>query len=108
MLHGKSAAKKSEKTAKETFSINSSGSTLPSISIKSNDISKNINIIDFVIFSKLENSKSEVRRLIKGRAIKINNKVIDDEKLIINSSFFKEKFLKLSVGKKRHIKIKIN
>ena len=31
--------------------------------------------------SKLENSKSEIRRLIKGNGIKINNKVIIDEKL---------------------------
>ena len=32
----------------------------------------NIKIIDLVISSKLESSKSEIRRLIKGRAIKIN------------------------------------
>ena len=37
----------------------------------------NLNIIDLVIFSKFENSKSEIRRLIKGKAIKINMKVIE-------------------------------
>ena len=34
MLHGKKEAINSEKTAKETFSENSSGSNLPSIKIK--------------------------------------------------------------------------
>tara|TARA_Y200000002_G_scaffold333563_1_gene300040 strand:+ start:1253 stop:2482 length:1230 start_codon:yes stop_codon:yes gene_type:complete len=108
MLHGKQAAAESETTAKETFSGNSTGSSLPSIIIKSKDIKNKINIIDLVILSKLENSKSEIRRLIKGNAVKINNKIIDDEKLILDENFFSNNYIKLSIGKKRHIKIEIN
>ena len=108
MLHGKQAAAESETTAKETFSGNSTGSSLPSIIIKSKDIKNKINIIDMVILSKLENSKSEIRRLIKGNAVKINNKIIDDEKLILDENFFSNDYIKLSIGKKRHIKIEIN
>ena len=108
MLHGKQAAAESETTAKETFSGNSTGSSLPSIIIKSKDIKNKINIIDLVILSKLENSKSEIRRLIKGNAVKINNKIIDDEKLILDENFFSNDYIKLSIGKKRHIKIEIN
>ena len=108
MLHGKQAALRSEKTARETFSESSSGSSLPSIKIKFEDIEKKLNIIDLIIFSKLENSRSEIRRLIKGKAIKINNIVIDDEKLIIDFGFFNDKYLKLSIGKKRHLKIEIS
>ena len=69
---------------------------------------KKMNIVDLVFLSQLENSKSEVRRLIKGNAIKINNKVINDEKLILDKNNFSKKYLKLSIGKKRHIKIKFN
>tara|TARA_Y100000768_G_scaffold351734_1_gene302840 strand:+ start:1 stop:729 length:729 start_codon:yes stop_codon:yes gene_type:complete len=108
MLHGKKAAELSEKTAKEVFSENSSGSSLPSINIKLKDLEKKINIIDLVVLSKLENSRSEVRRLIKGNAIKIDNKIINDEKLIIDESFFRNNYLKISIGKKRHSKITIN
>jgi len=108
MLHGKKAAQNSEQAAKEAFSGNSLGSNLPSITIKSKDLDKKISLIDLVILSKLENSKSEIRRLIKGNAIKINDKIISDEKLIIKHELFKENYLKLSIGKKRHIKIEIN
>ena len=108
MLHGRKAAKNSELAAKEAFSGNLLGSNLPSIKIKSKDLDNEVNIIDFVILSKLENSKSEIRRLIKGNAIKINDKVISDEKLIIKNKLFKNNYLKLSVGKKRHIKIEID
>jgi len=48
-----------------------------------------------------------VRRLVKGNAVKINNEIISDEKLMINKDFFNNNFLKLSIGKKRHLKIKI-
>ncbi len=108
MLHGKNEAKKSEITAKEAFSDNSSGSSLPSVKISQKDIANKISIIDLVIMSKLENSKSEVRRLIKGNGIKINNEIISDEKQIISKDLFHKNFLKLSLGKKRHIKIELS
>ena len=108
MLHGKKAAQNSEQAAKEAFSGNSLGSTLPSIKIKEKDIDIKMNIIDLVILSKFENSKSEIRRLIKGNAIKINDKIITDEKLTITKKLFNENYLKLSIGKKRHIKIEVD
>ena len=51
-------------------------------------------------------SKSEIRRLIKSNAVKIDNQSIKDEKYIINQSLFLERgFIKLSIGKKKHFKI---
>ncbi len=75
--------------------------------INSKELKNHINILDLIIFSKLENSKSEIRRLIKGNAIKINDKLINDEKLIINNELFNKNYLKLSIGKKRHLKIEL-
>ena len=72
------------------------------------EIEKKINIIDLIVLSKMEKSKSEIRRLIKGNAIKINDKIISDEKLIIQKELFNGDYLKLSIGKKRHIKIELD
>ena len=107
MLHGKKAAQNSEQAAKEAFSGNLLGSNLPSIKIKKKDIDKEMEIIDLVILSKLEKSKSEIRRLIKGNAIKLNDKIISDNRLIIKNELFNKNYLKLSIGKKRHIKIQL-
>ncbi len=107
MLHGKKAAQNSEQAAKEAFSGDSLGSNLPTVKIKSKDFDKQISIIDLIILSKLENSKSEIRRLFKGNAIKINDELIKDEKLIVNNELFNKNYLKLSIGKKRHIKIEL-
>ncbi len=108
MLHGKKEAKASEETAKKTFSENSLGSELPSISINKKQLDKKLNIIDLIILSRLETSKSEIRRLIKGNGVKINNQLINDEKLIITKELFKDNFIKLSLGKKRHVKVDLS
>jgi tyrosyl-tRNA synthetase len=57
--------------------------------------------------SKLENSKSEIRRLIKGNGVKINNQTISDEKMLISKTLFKDNLIKLSLGKKKHIKVEL-
>ena len=108
MLHGNNEAKLAEETAKKTFEENLTGSGLPTISVSQKKLSEKINIIDLVVLSKLESSKSEIRRLIKGNGIKINNQVINDEKFSITKELFSENFIKLSLGKKRHIKVKLN
>jgi tyrosyl-tRNA synthetase len=108
MLHGENASQNSEQAAKEAFSGNLLGSSLPSINITSQDLDKNINIVELILLSKLESSKSEIRRLVKGNGIKINDNIITDEKFIIDNNLFKENYLKLSIGKKRHIKIELN
>ena len=108
MLHGELEAKKSEETAKQTFAGNSLGNDLPSVSINKKQLEDKITLVDLVILSKLENSKSEIRRLIKGNGIKINNQIITNEKLIITEDFFKDKLIKLSLGKKKHIRVELS
>ena len=107
MLHGAEEARKAEKAAKEAFSGNLDLDNLPSVEIEEKLITNDYNIIDIVLFSKLETSKSEIRRLIKGKAIKINNEIINDENFKITPSIMNSKFFKLSIGKKRHIKINL-
>ena len=107
MLHGKKAAENSERAAKEAFSGNSLGSDLPSVKINKKDIENQTSIIDLIVTTKLEKSKSEIRRLIKGNAIKLNDKIVNDEKFILSDDLFNNGYVKLSKRKKRHIKIEI-
>jgi len=108
MLHGELEAKKSAETAKQIFSDNSLSDNLPSVSINDKQLNDKITIVDLVVLSKLEISKSEIKRLIKGSGIKLNNKIITDEKIIISKALFKDGYVKLSLGKKRHIKVELS
>ena len=109
MLHGKSAAEKAEQTARKTFVSGSIGEDLPTLRVGKKEIENGVNIIDLVVLSKLLVSKSEVRRTIKNRGIKINNEIIEDQNLqILLKDFKNQNFLKLSLGKKKHVIIKID
>jgi len=107
ILHGKEASKKAEQTAKETFEGGGLGSGLPIIEIKSNEIKKGINILDFVANNKILPSKSEARRVIANNGLKIDDILVIDEKKLIQVKDFKKNILKLSYGKKKHFLIKI-
>ena len=104
MLHGKKAAKESEKMAVSTFKDNSSGENLPNIKISKEILNKNI--VELAAYVTKNISKSEIRRMINANGVKINNQLVSDEKYIINNQLFLEKgFIKLSIGKKKHYKI---
>ena len=107
MLHGDEEAKRSEETAKQTFESRVLGDNLPTIQIMKKKLDNQLNIIDLIVMSKLENSKSEIRRLIKGNGVKINNQTISDEKMLISKTLFKDNLIKLSLGKKKHIKVEL-
>ena len=96
MLHGVKAAKESETTAQKTFGDKSIGKNLPVVKVKKRVITNGINILDLVIQTKLANSKSEIRRMIKNNGLKINNELItDDTKKIDQSNFGQNSYIKL-------------
>ena len=108
MLHGDKQSKLSEETAKKTFEEKSTGSGLPIIKINQNQIDQKIDIINLIVLSKLETSKSEIRRIINNNGVKINNAIVNDNKFLIKNNLFNnEKTLKLSLGKKRHVKVEL-
>ncbi len=108
MLHGKNAALKAQKTAKNIFEKGLIGDDLKTIKVKKKIIEEGVNVIDLIMNTQFFSSKSEVRRAIKNKGLKINNQTIENEKLIITTKTLDNKdYLKLSHGKKNHILIKI-
>jgi len=108
ILHGERAAKESEKTAKETFHGTGIGKNLPEINISSSNFENGISILDILSLNNILSSKSEARRAIKGNAIKIDGKIISDEKKIIYKNDFRENnYIKISYGKKKHYIVKV-
>jgi len=108
MLHGTKAAENAETTAQKTFEDGTIGGDLPTLKIKKNSMTNGISIFDLVLQTKLANSKSEIRRMIKNNGLKINNQILTDESKIINvSDFDQDNNMKVSHGKKQHVIVKI-
>ena len=107
MLHGEEESKKCFEQAKKIFSDSSDDEGLPILKINSNII-KNKNLSDLIISIKLENSKSEIKRLIKNNGIKINNSKINEDLPVSKIDLNNKNFFKLSIGKKKHYKVEIS
>ena len=76
--------------------------------IKGSLLKSGINIIDFINSTKILNSKSEIRRLINEKGIKINDAVVENDKKIISMEDLNNDYIKVSHGKKKHFKIKLD
>ena len=63
--------------------------------------------IDLLCHAGISTSKGQARRLIRGMGVKINDTLVMDENLIINSSYLKDKTIKISSRKKKHILVKL-
>ena len=108
ILHGSKAAKDSAETAKETFVRGGLGKNIPEKKIEKKIIIQGINIIELIFQNNLAQSKSEARRILKNNGVKINDITVNNEKKIVNIEDVQENnFIKLSIGKKNHIKIKV-
>ena len=108
LLHGKKASEQAENTAKNTFEKGLLSKDLPTVNIKHSEIMRGMNILEIVLVSKLITSKSEIRRVIKNKGIRINNKLIENEKILISVKDFIDNLCKVSFGKKKHVIIKLN
>ena len=107
MLYGDEEAEKSFNQAKKIFSDNSSDEGLPILKVDKDEI-KDKNLSDLILAVKLENSKSEIKRLIRSSGIKINNSKVTEDLPFLKIDLENKNFFKLSIGKKKHFKIVIN
>ena len=108
LLHGKKKAKDAENTAKKTFEQGGVGKNLPIIKIKKSILINGVNVLEFLNFTKIMSSKSEARRAILNKGIKINDIALSNIDRVINhEDFVKDNSIKISFGKKKHFLIKI-
>ena len=108
LLHGDKSSKESEQTAKETFKLGGVSQNLPEIKMSKQKFKYGLSFLEVLTINNIIQSKSEARRIIKNNGLKIDNELVADEKKIINlSDFLGKKFIKISLGKKKHYLLKI-
>ena len=100
-VHGEKMAIKIRKIVNNLFKNNNIDDNMPKKII---DINNDINILNCLVLSKICNSKSEAKRLIKQNGLMINNKKINDINYIISLSTLKEG-IKIKKGKKTFLKV---
>ena len=101
ILHGREAAERAAETARRAFEEGASAEGLPTIQAKLPE-----GILNLAVAAGLATSNSEARKLIANNGLKLNDAVVGDPRLVVDSSVLKGGVVKLSSGKKRHVLIK--
>ncbi|MGL9761163.1 MAG: tyrosine--tRNA ligase [Wolbachia sp.] len=105
ICHGEKEAEIARSAAVLAFE-NEDSSLLPDYIITKEQVANGIPLVDLLHNTSLEPSKGAAKRLIQGNGCKVNDNTINDVNYIINFESFKcQPFMKLSAGKKRHIKV---
>lgn len=99
LAHGVNAAKEAAATARQTFEHGEAAQGLPTRQLGSEERSGGVALIDLLVRTGLSSSKSEARRAIVGRGVRIDGEVINDVDLFV---WIQTAPIRLSLGRKRH------
>ncbi len=107
LARGEDAALKAAETARVTFETGGLSANLPTIEVERQELENGIGLLSALVKAGFASSNGEARRHIKGGAVKLNDKQVGDERLILNpDNLNAQGVIKLSLGKKKHILIK--
>ena len=108
MLHGRAAAEQAAETARKVFEEGALDSNLPTIEIGGDELGAGIGLLALFVKAGLAASNGEARRHVQGGAVRINDEPVTDEKRMIgDSDLTADQVIKLSLGKKKHVLVKV-
>jgi tyrosyl-tRNA synthetase len=108
LVHGRTAADAAAATARQTFEEGTLAASLPTVGIARSELEKGIGVLTaFSEKTGLVASNGEARRQIKAGGLKVNDKTVSDEKMMLSlRDLTPEGVIKLSLGRKRHVLLK--
>ena len=107
LVHGHAAADEAAATARTTFEEGGLSETLPTEEVARTNLDSGLSVLEAFVLLHLVMSKGEARRHIRNGGLRVNDVVITDENLILNSrDLTPEGVIKLSLGRKRHVLLK--
>ena len=107
MLHGRQAADDAAETARRTFEEGALGDDLPTVEIAGGELDAGMGVLGAFVAAGLAGSNGEMRRHVKGGAVKINDATVtDDRATLTRTDVSAEGVIKLSLGKKKHALIR--
>ncbi|HET6377513.1 MAG TPA: tyrosine--tRNA ligase, partial [Methylocella sp.] len=107
LVHGREAAMRAAEAARQTFEEGALADNLPSIEISAAEIEAGLGVLTAFVKAGLVASTGEARRQIKAGGIRINGEAVTDERMIIGPGQLMNGAVKLSLGRKRHVLLKV-
>ncbi len=99
LVHGADAARQAQATARQAFGAGEAAEGLPTVRLSDEERANGVSLVELLVRTGMASSKSEARRAIAGRGIRIDGDVVEDIEAIIKANTLP---LQLSFGRKRH------
>ena len=107
LIHGRDKAEAAAETARKAFEEGQMAVGLPTVEIPTADLDAGIGILNAFVAAGLCTSNGEVRRNIKGGAVKVNDKGEQNhDRQLTLADLTADGAIKLSLGKKKHVLLK--
>ncbi len=110
LLHGRDAALSAAETARKTFEEGAFAQDLPSVEIAASVLETGLGVLNAFApdYAGLVNSTSEARRQIKGGGLRVNDVTVTDERAILaRRDITSQGVIKLSLGRKKHVLLRV-
>jgi len=108
LLHGPEAAAKARAAAEAVFGAGGTDEGMPTLEIGSAKIFAGYSVTDALIESGLAASRSEAKRAVRALSVRLNGEVVDDEGRRLSAGDLTDGAGRLSLGKKRHVRLIVN
>lgn len=107
ICHGAEAAEHAKNTAQNVFEKGTIGEDLPVFTFTKDELAQGIAAFKILQMTNLVSSGSEAKNLIRSGAAKVNDAKIEDINQIIDQKSLQDGVIKLSLGKKKHVIVKV-
>jgi len=109
LVHGRAAAVEAGDTSRKTFEEGTFAGHLPTVEIARAELDKGLGVLTaFAEKSGLVSSNGDARRQVKAGGLKVNDVTVGDDKMILTAKdLTPDGVIKLSLGKKKHVLLKV-
>ena len=108
LVHGRTKAEAAAETAKKTFEQGALAADLPSIEMARGELAAGMGVLAAFVKAGLVASNSEARRQVQGGGLKVNDQAVTDDKAALTlADAGTSGIIKLSLGKKKHVLLRL-
>jgi len=104
LVHGRAVAEGAAETARQAFETGETAAGLPAVTIARSEVEAGLGLLKALVSAGLASSNGEARRAVQGAGVRVNDRPVSDERLMLSASDIGDDgVIKLSLGRKKHV-----
>ena len=107
LMHGRMAAEASAETARRAFELGETAESLPSVDLPEQELAAGLGILTAFVRAGLCSGTGDARRQAESGGLRLNDEPVKDGRYQLQVSDFNAGVAKLSLGKKKHILLRL-